>query len=99
MEINIINGEKTIVELIGRLDTAATPEAKAALYDIIHAKNDVVMDCKELEYISSSGLRILLEAQKSLKAAGGKLKLINLQEAVQNVLDMTGFSLILDLNA
>ena len=39
MEINIINGEKTIVELIGRLDTAATPEAKAALYDIIHAKN------------------------------------------------------------
>ena len=57
------------------------------------------MDCKELEYISSSGLRILLEAQKSLKAAGGTLKLINLQEAVQNVLDMTGFSLILDLNA
>ena len=99
MEINIINGEKTIVELIGLLDTAATPEAKAALYDIIHAKNDVVMDCKELEYISSSGLRILLEAQKSLKAAGGTLKLINLQEAVQNVLDMTGFSLILDLNA
>ena len=99
MEINIINGEKTIVELIGRLDTAATPEAKAALSDIILAKNDVVMDCKELEYISSSGLRILLEAQKSLKAAGGTLKLINLQEAVQNVLDMTGFSLILDLNA
>lgn len=99
MEINIINGEQTIVELIGRLDTAATAEAKATIADIIHEKNDVVMDCKDLEYISSSGLRILLEAQKSLKAAGGTLRLINVQDSVQSVLDMTGFSFILDLNA
>lgn len=99
MEINIIHGEKTIVELAGRFDTAASPEAREAIADIIQQKNDVVMDCKELEYISSSGLRVLLEAYKSLSAVGGSLKLINMQASVQNVLDMTGFSLFLDLNA
>ena len=99
MEINIIYGEKTIVELAGRLDTAEAPKAKEAVADIIQQKNDVVFDCNELEYISSSGLRVLLEAQKSLNAAGGSLKLINVQPSVQSVLDMTGFSIFLDLNA
>lgn len=99
MEINIIHGEQTIVELAGRLDTAATPEVREAIADIIQQKNDVVIDCKELEYISSSGLRVLLEAYKSLSAAGGSMKLTNVKPTVQNVLDMTGFSLFLDLNA
>lgn len=99
MEINIIHGEKTIVELAGRLDTSEASKAKEAIADIIQEKNDVVFDCEELEYISSSGLRVLLEAQKSLNAAGGKLKLINVQPPVQSVLDMTGFSIFLDLNA
>ena len=99
MEINIINGENIIVEFSGRLDTSEAPKANEAIADIIQEKNDVVFDCNELEYISSSGLRIFLEAQKSLNATGGTLKVINVQPSVQSVFDMTGFSIFLDLNA
>ena len=98
MEINIIKGEKIVVELAGRLDTSAAPTLSEEIEDIINEKNDVVFDCKELEYIASSGLRVFLQAQKALNAAGGTLKLINVQPTVQSVLDMTGFSIFLDLN-
>lgn len=98
MEINIIKGEKIVVELVGRLDTSAAPTLSEEIEDIVNEKNDVVFDCKELEYIASSGLRVFLQAQKALNAAGGTLKLINVQPTVQSVLDMTGFSIFLDLN-
>lgn len=98
MEINIIKGEKIVVELTGRLDTSAAPTLSEEIEDIVNEKNDVVFDCKELEYIASSGLRVFLQAQKALNAAGGTLKLINVQPTVQSVLDMTGFSIFLDLN-
>lgn len=98
MEINIIKGEKIVVELTGRLDTSAAPTLSEEIEDIVNKKNDVVFDCKELEYIASSGLRVFLQAQKALNAAGGTLKLINVQPTVQSVLDMTGFSIFLDLN-
>ena len=97
MEINIIKGEKIVVELTGRLDTSAAPTLSEEIEDIVNKKNDVVFDCKELEYIASSGLRVFLQAQKALNAAGGTLKLINVQPTVQSVLDMTGFSIFLDL--
>lgn len=97
MEINIINGENTVIELSGRLDTPSAPELKDEIADIICEKNNVVFDCEELEYISSSGLRVFLEAHKSLTAAGGSLKVVNVQPSVQSVFDMSGFSLILDL--
>ncbi|MCR5130532.1 MAG: STAS domain-containing protein [Prevotella sp.] len=98
METNIIKGDNNIiVQLIGRLDTASAPEFSDEIEDIIQEKNDVVFDCEKLEYIASSGLRALLQAHKSLTAVGGTLKLINIQPTVQSVLDMTGFSLIMNL--
>jgi len=97
MDINIIKGDIITIELSGRLDTAAAPLFSEEIADIIKEKNDVVLDCADLEYIASSGLRVLLQANKSLTALGGTLKLINVQAPVQSVLDMTGFSLILSL--
>lgn len=97
MEVNIINGDKITVELIGRLDTASVADFDEVIAEVIADDNDVVFDCKDLEYISSSGLRSVLNAHKQLKAAGGSLELVNLQPAVKSVFDLTGFSVILKI--
>lgn len=97
MEVNIINGDKITVELIGRLDTASVADFDEDIAEVIADDNDVVFDCKDLEYISSSGLRSVLNAHKQLKAAGGSLELVNLQPAVKSVFDLTGFSVILKI--
>lgn len=97
MEVNIINGDKITVELIGRLDTASVTDFDEEIAEVIADDNDVVFDCKDLEYISSSGLRSVLNAHKQLKAAGGSLELVNLQPAVKSVFDLTGFSVILKI--
>ncbi len=97
MEVNIINGDKITVELIGRLDTASVADFDEEIAEVIADDNDVVFDCKDLEYISSSGLRSVLNAHKQLKAAGGSLELQNLQPAVKSVFDLTGFSVILKI--
>ena len=97
MEVNIINGDKITVELIGRLDTASVADLDEEIAEVIADDNDVVFDCKDLEYISSSGLRSVLNAHKQLKAAGGSLELVNLQPAVKSVFDLTGFSVILKI--
>ena len=98
MDINIINGDKITVELIGRLDTSSVEDFNEEIAEIISDDNDVVFDCKELEYISSSGLRSFLNAHKQLKALGGSLEVMNIQPAVKSVFDLTGFSVILKIS-
>jgi len=97
MDINITKGEKITVELAGRLDTVAAPELTKAIADIITDKNQVRFDCSDLEYIASSGLRVFLSAYKSLTGAGGTIEVVGLQPQVRSVFDMTGLSVMLNL--
>ena len=57
---------------------------------------DIVIDCTELEYIASSGLRILLSILKKAKASGGRVILKNPNDIIKDVLEMTGFVKIFD---
>lgn len=52
----------------------------------------LLLDCRKLEYISSSGLRIFLKLKKSVDAKGGQVTLSALQPTVREVFDMTGFA-------
>ena len=88
------NAEKTIIELVGRLDTTTAPALdKTANEDLGDTKN-LVLDFKGLEYISSAGLRVLLALQKKLQKTGS-MKVINVREEVMEVFEMTGFADIL----
>ena len=88
------NSDEAIIKLAGRLDTTTAPALdKAINEDIADAKN-LVLDVKELEYISSAGLRVLLAAQKKMQKIG-KMKLTNVCEEVMEVFEMTGFADIL----
>jgi anti-sigma B factor antagonist len=84
--------ENILVTMIGSLDTAAAIEAEQTLKPITEGEGkDIVFECKELEYIASSGLRILLDVLKKTKTKGKKVTLRNVNEDIQNVFKITGF--------
>ena len=84
--------EKTMITLIGSFDTAAAIEVDQTLKPVTESiSKDVVFECKELEYIASSGLRILLDVLKKTKARGKRVVMRNLNEEIKNVFKITGF--------
>ena len=88
-------GNKLTIAVSGRVDTVTAPELEAGL-KFGDAKN-VVIDLKDVPYMSSAGLRLLLTAHKTMLANGGELQIANVQPSVREVLDITGFSDILNL--
>ena len=90
------NAEETIIEIVGRLDTTTAPALDKTINNDIEGTKNLVLDFKELEYISSAGLRVLLGAQKKMNKVGS-MKLINVCEDVMEVLEMTGFADILTI--
>lgn len=79
--------------LSGRLDTAASARCSEELQPLFdHAGGAVALDCRELEFISSSGLRIFLSLLKEVNARKGSLKILNMNEDVHNIFVLTGFA-------
>ncbi|MBR4152525.1 MAG: STAS domain-containing protein [Selenomonadaceae bacterium] len=88
------NGNALTLKIVGRLDAGSAPELSKELTTALDGVTDLTFDFAELKYIASAGLRVLLVAQKRMKKQGA-MKLINVSEAVMEVLDMTGFSNLL----
>ena len=91
-----LEGEKLTVALEGRLDTVTAPELENELKESLDSVTELVLDLKDLEYISSAGLRVLLTAQKSMNQKG-TMKLINVNETVMEIFEVTGFVDILTI--
>lgn len=83
--------DQLTLALEGRLDTTTTPALEEVVNSQLDGVKDLVYDMKDLEYISSAGLRMLLASQKKMTAQGGSMVLINVQEQVKEVLEITGF--------
>lgn len=84
--------DKYLVTLEGELDTAAAAEVEKTLQPLYTTDGkDVVIDCEGLEYIASSGLRILISILKGAKAGGSKVVLKNMNEDIKSVFKLTGF--------
>ncbi|MDD6627953.1 MAG: STAS domain-containing protein [Lachnospiraceae bacterium] len=88
--------ESLTMKLGGRLDTTTAPELEKAFEENMEVSKDLILDMKELEYISSAGLRVLLAAQKKMNQAG-KMKLTGVSDEVMEVFEITGFSDILTI--
>ena len=82
--------------LAGRLDTATAPELETEVDACAGVVKDLVLDLKDLEYTSSAGLRVILKAQKMMNQQGS-MKLVNVNEDVMEVFDITGFLDILNI--
>ena len=93
MNNNITETEgKYIATLEGEMDTVAAMEVEETLKPLYNSNGkDVVIDCTKLEYIASSGLRILLGILKGAKATGSKVVLRNVNDEIKNVFNLTGF--------
>ena len=90
-KIEEIDG-KYVATLVGEMDTIAATEAEEVLKPLYKSDGkDVVIDCKDLEYIASSGLRILLSILKGAKASGSKVVMRGVNDDIQNVFQLTGF--------
>ena len=91
------NGDEVTLAIVGRLDTLTSPALDKVVSEECDGATGIIMDMKELEYISSAGLRVLLGTHKKMLKAGF-LRLINVGESVMEVLEMTGFSDILEID-
>ena len=79
------------LKLRGRLDTSTAPELEGELKTCLEGVQSLTLDLKELEYISSAGLRVLLSAQKAMNKQGS-IVVRNVNPIVRDVFDITGFS-------
>ena len=76
----------------GRLDTAAAPETEKEMQPLMDCTgHDIILDCTDLEYISSSGLRIFLSILKNAKPKGSHVYIRGISDSIRKVFTMTGF--------
>ena len=93
-----ISSKNIVISLIGRLDTITSPQLEEEINSFsLENIETVILDLKELEYISSAGLRVVLMIHKKRNKLGGQLKLINVNDMILNIFDMTGMSEFLNI--
>lgn len=95
MEITkTLNGNDLTVSLNGYLDTGTSPELRQALDESINSIDTLTIDCANLEYMSSAGLRVLLRAHMTMSTKGG-MKLLHVNQEVMDTLKITGMADVL----
>ena len=100
MEIKIIsNDQETRICLIGELDSIATAEQADELNKVLTLANKALeIDCSELEYISSAGLRFFMQLKRASEIQGGTVRVTHLNEDVSDIFHMSGFQNIFDID-
>ncbi len=90
------NGNELTLFVIGRLDTTTAPQLESELKQSIGGVEKLILDLKDLEYLSSAGLRVLLSAQKVMNKQG-EMILRNVNETISEIFEVTGFVEILTI--
>lgn len=90
-------GTALTVILEGRLDTNTAPEFQAEVEPMLGGINELTLDCKALDYISSAGLRVLLTFEQELEGQGKTMQLCHVNDIIRDVFDVTGFLEILNI--
>lgn len=81
-----------LANVTGRLDTPAAVKAQQEIIPLLeNAEKVITLDCTDLEYISSSGLRLFLTIRKEAAAKGGKVIIEHINDEIKKVFMMTGF--------
>ena len=97
MNVNKIWKETTLfVEVEGRIDTITAPKLEAEIKNALDSVTALIWDFKNVEYISSAGLRVLLASQKTMNKKGSMV-IKNVRESVNEVFEVTGFLDILTI--
>ena len=99
LEVNVKEvNDVVIINLLGNLDTNTAPDAESVINKWLgNGAQKIVISLEQTNYVSSAGLRIFLATAKKITASGGVLKLCSANDVVQEILDISGFSTILDV--
>ena len=93
-------GEVVILEPIGRIDTNTASEFEKKIVEVMdNGVSRFVVDLKEIDYISSAGLRVFLMAIKKLKSIGGSFIICSMSDHIKEVFDISGFTPIFTITA
>ena len=92
-----VAGKDLTITLEGRLDTTTAPDLESVVKEMVPDAENLTIDIKDLAYISSAGLRVLLTAKKAMDKQGGNMVIKNASEEVMMIFDVTGFSEILNI--
>ena len=99
LEVNVDEvNDVIIIKLVGNLDTNTAPDAETEINSWLEKDTKkMVVDLEEAKYVSSAGLRVFLATAKKITAAGGTVMFCSPNEVVKEILDISGFSTILNL--
>ena len=99
MAETVIQKEGTLLNVrpADRLDTSTAPVFRAELLPHLEGVRDIVMDFENVEYISSAGLRVLLEIYQEMEDRGGSLKLIHVRKPVMALFRLVNFADIVSI--
>lgn len=99
MDIKITKQDDSVVlNISGRVDTTTAKDFEAVAKEVLAGEcSNIILDCAELSYVSSSGLRVFLILQKGVIAKKGKLTLTGMIEPIKEVFRITGFSKIFNI--
>ena len=93
-------GNISILAVSGRLDVLSSNTMDSTLQEVIEQGNhQILLDCEELDFISSSGLRVLLRTAKQLKTANGRIGLCNIKDHIHEVLEIAGILSLLPVSS
>lgn len=82
--------QKLTIAVSGRMDSPSSAEFEKSVMESLDGVTELVFDLKDMTYISSAGLRVILMAYKEMKKQGS-MKLVNVSDDIVDILDMTGF--------
>lgn len=85
-----------LVGVVGRIDTTTAPQLGEEVTKAMEGTEKLILDFAQVGYISSSGLRVLLSAQKTMNKQGSMV-LKNVREEIMEIFDVTGFADILTI--
>ena len=91
-----LDGDSLYVTVEGRLDTITSPDLEKEINESIEGVKELTLDFEKVEYISSSGLRVLLAEQKVMNKQGS-MKVINVNDTIMEIFEVTGFTDILTI--
>lgn len=91
------NGDLSILKLSGEIDAYTAPKLKDHLLDLIKENQEVHVDMQQVNYMDSTGLGVFISALKTAKEIDRSFKLINLQENVFRLFNITGLNEVIDI--
>ena len=96
--IEEIKNNVSIFKLNGRLDSNTSQGFEKKIFQAISdGSKNMIVDFKDLDYISSAGLRVILKATKAIKREDGRIMLCSMQDYVKEVFEIAGFDSFLSI--